>query len=183
MKTQSEIIKRCLKGDENAFSTIYHQYASKMMVVCIRYSHDREEAKDLLQEGFIRVFQHLNQFKGEGSFEGWIKRIIVNVALEFYRKNTNQRQLYEISSDYEEQHPISSEDILSNIHARDLLNLVQKLPPTYRMIFNLYEFEGFKHQEIANQLGISEGTSKSNLFDARKILQRLVSEMMKEIKY
>jgi RNA polymerase sigma-70 factor (ECF subfamily) len=92
LKTQEEIIKRCLKGDETAFSTLYHQFSSKMMVVCTRYSSDYESAQDLLQEGFIRVFQHLHQFKNEGSLEGWIRRIIVNLALETYRKNVNLRQ-------------------------------------------------------------------------------------------
>ncbi|WP_026993836.1 RNA polymerase sigma factor [Flectobacillus major] len=182
MKTQSEIIKRCLRGDEQAYSTLYHQYASKMMVVCVRYSSNFEEAKDLLQEGFMRVFQHLDQFKGEGSLEGWIRRIIVNVALEFYRKNVHNRSLGHLPTDYDSHHPVAAEEILSRIHAEELLELVQKLPPTYRLIFNLYEFEGFKHHEIASQLGISEGTSKSNLFDARKLLQKWVSQMMYDIK-
>ena len=178
MKTQEEIIKRCLKGDETAFSTLYLQFSSKMMVVCTRYSSDYESAQDLLQEGFIRVFQHLHQFKNEGSLEGWIRRIIVNLALETYRKNVNLRHQAELPSEYESEHPLSAEDILSQLNANELLSLVQQLPPTYRLVFNLYEFEGAKHHEIAQQLGISEGTSKSNLHDAKKLLQKWVSKLM-----
>ncbi len=181
MKTQEEVIKQCLKGDESAYSILYHQFASKMMVVCLRYASDYESAQDLLQEGFIRVFQNLHQFKNEGSFEGWVRRIMVNLALETYRKNANIRNTIELPSDYESQHLLSSEDILSQLSANELLEMIQQLPPTYRLVFNLYEFEGAKHHEIAQQLGISEGTSKSNLHDAKKLLQKWVSKLMYDI--
>lgn len=183
MKTETEIIKRCLKGDEKAYSTLYKLFASKMMLVCLRYASSTDEAKDLLQEGFIRVFQHLYQYKGEGSLEGWIRKIMVNVSLEFYRKkNTNYTSIDLQLESNTYNALVSTEDILSKLQAEELLTLVQKLPPTYRLVFNLYEFEGYKHHEIAQKLGITEGTSKSNLHDARRILQRWVTQLMDNTK-
>ncbi|AXE21498.1 hypothetical protein DR864_11140 [Runella rosea] len=154
-----------------------------MMVVCKRYVSDYEDAKDLLQEGFMKVFQELHRFRNEGSFEGWIRRIMVNVSLEHYKKMVKlHHQLDDISLLNDHSQPIADEDIESQLSADELLLLVQSLPPSYRMVFNLYVFEGFKHQEIAKQLGIGEGTSKSNLQDARRLLQKKILTMNKEAK-
>jgi RNA polymerase sigma-70 factor (ECF subfamily) len=146
-----------------------------MLPVCIRYSNDKEEAEEILQEGFIKVFTHIGQFRREGSFEGWVRRIIVNAALQRYREKA---RMYPVVSLQEEiSVTATSNETYANIGYKDLLVLVQKLPPAYRLVFNLYVFEGMKHREIAEALKISEGTSKSNLYDARLILQREIMKL------
>jgi len=180
---ESQLIKACLRGEAFAYKRLYQKYAPKMMVVCKRYVSDYEDAKDLLQEGFMKVFQELHRFRNEGSFEGWIRRIMVNVSLEHYKKTVKLgHQLDDISLLNDHSQPTADQDIESQLSADELLLLVQSLPPSYRMVFNLYVFEGFKHQEIAKQLGIGEGTSKSNLQDARRLLQKKILTMNKEAK-
>ena len=174
--SEEEILKQCLKGDRAFQKILYNRYAGKMLAVCFRYADGREEAEDVLQEGFITVFEKLHQFRGEGSFEGWIRKIMVNKSLEHYRKGS--RMFTRVHIEEESNQFISSEDILSNISSKELLEIVQELPPVYKMVFNLFAFEGMKHKEIAEQLGISEGTSKSNLSDARTILKRKVKLLM-----
>jgi RNA polymerase sigma-70 factor (ECF subfamily) len=174
---EEDLIKGCLKRDRNFQQALYKRYAAKMLVVCSRYVNKRDDAEDILQEGFITVFEKLDQFRSEGSLEGWIRRVMVNKSIEHYRKATKMYTTVNIDNtpDYEF---LSSEDIISNISSKELLELVQELTPVYRMIFNLYVFEGMKHKEIARQLGIAEGTSKSNLSDARAVLQRKVKRLM-----
>ena len=136
----------------------------------MRYAKNREEAEEILLEGFLRVFTYLQKFKGTGSFEGWVRKIMVNCALLRYR---NKSHLYPvIQLDAERMDAISEPDIFSKLDTKELTLLVQSLPAGYRIVFNLYVFEGYKHREIAEALGISEGTSKSNLSDARSILQK-----------
>jgi RNA polymerase sigma-70 factor (ECF subfamily) len=147
-----------------------------MFVVCLRYSKNKEEAEEIVQEGFMKVFSFLHQFRSEGSFEGWIKKIMVNCALQRYRSKPQMHAIVDIESSEVEQ--ISNEDILSKLGVKELLNMVQMLPPAYRMVFNLYVFEGMKHKEIAELLGIAEGTSKSNLSDARTLLQKAVNKSL-----
>lgn len=181
--SESQLIKACLRGEASAYEDLYRRYAPKMMVVCKRYVGDYEDAKDLLQEGFMKVFQELHRFRNEGSFEGWIRRIMVNVSLEHYKKIVKpNHQLEDISLLNDHSQPATDQNIESQLSADELLLLVQALPPTYRMVFNLYVFEGFKHHEIAKLLGIGEGTSKSNLQDARRILQKKILTMNKEAK-
>jgi RNA polymerase sigma-70 factor, ECF subfamily len=166
------------KGNIHVFEDIYQALSPKMFGVCLRYASSKEEAKDILQDSFIKIYHQLKTFRGDGSFEGWARRIVVNTALEYFRTNTkwqnvplnDAEQVFEIEND---------EDILSDLSFQEMLLLVQELPPTYRMVFNLYAFEGMKHREIAQELGISEGTSKSNLSDARRILQRKLSSILK----
>ena len=174
--SEEHLIKGCLKGDRNFQQALYKRYAPKMFVVCYRYANSKAEAEDVLQEGFITVFEKLNQFRGEGSFEGWIRRIMVNKSIEHYRKAT--RMYTTINIEDTSAQFLSSEDIISNISSKELLVLIQELSPVYRVIFNLFAFEGMKHKEIAEQLGISEGTSKSNLSDARTILQGKLKQLM-----
>ncbi len=146
-----------------------------MFGVCLRYGKDRNEAEEIMQEGFIKVFASLQQFRSEGSFEGWIKRIMVTTALGHLR---SRPPLHAIVSDDSSaaSHVHERETIESNLNAKELLALVQSLPSAYRSVFNLYVFEGYQHKEIADMLGISEGTSKSNLYDARRWLkQRLAT--------
>ena len=167
---QHFIIKGCLSGDRASQAKLYNLYARKMMGVCMWYAKNREEAEEILQDGFMRVFSYLHKFRGEGSFEGWIRAIMVSAALSRYRnKSSHLRPVVQFDSNYHEM----SEDagFISQYDEKELVKLVQTLTPAYRMVFNLYVFEGMKHREIAEALKISEGTSKSNLADARKILQ------------
>jgi RNA polymerase sigma factor (sigma-70 family) len=144
------------------------------MILCLRYSKNTTEAEEILQDGFIRVFRFIGQFKGEGSFEGWLRKIMVNCALQKLRSQLNLRPLVPFSTTYHEE-PYE-DDIVENISGKEMLQMVQALPPAYRMVFNLYHFEGYKHREIAAMLGIEEGTSKSNLAQAKRILQKAVKK-------
>jgi RNA polymerase sigma factor (sigma-70 family) len=166
------LIDACVAGDRIGQNRLYKQFATQMLGVCFRYSRSRQEAEDTLLEGFMKVFENLRQFRKEGSLEGWIRRIMVNTALEKYRKNQKERNVIPI--DEVREIAGNREEVLSEIGVKELNRMIQKLPPCCQMVFNLYVFEGLKHREIAAELGISEGTSKSNLFDARAILQREV---------
>jgi RNA polymerase sigma factor (sigma-70 family) len=152
-----------------------------MYGVCLRYAKDSDEAEDIMQEGFIRVFNKISQFEFKGSFEGWIKRIMVNTALEKFRKND---RLYPVEEMRIFESVEYAEETISSISANDLLRIIQELPPRYKMVFNLFAIEGYSHLEIAEMMSISEGTSKSNLSRARVILQKNVVEYFGEkIKY
>ncbi len=167
-----KIIKDCASGDSKAQETLYTLFAPEMFGVCLRYAKDRAEAEDNLQEGFVKVFTHINKFRHEGSLEGWIRRIMVNVSLERYRK---QKMLYPVEDIGKYDVQIMSNNIIEQITAGELLLLVQQLPPRYRMVFNLYVFEEMSHQEISKVMGINTGTSKSNLARARNILKRKIT--------
>lgn len=143
-----------------------------MYAVCLRYSQNQDQAKDLLQEGFIRVFQNLNTFKGEGSFEGWVRRIMVNGCLESLRKPEN-KIFHEDVNDVESE--LSYEPNMRKLDVQYVLRKIQELAPGYRAVFNLFVVEGYQHQEIAEMLGISESTSKSQLSRARKLLQEMLA--------
>jgi len=142
-----------------------------MFGLCLQYSDNYDDAKDILQEGFIKVFQKLGQFDHRGSFEGWIRRIMINTALEKYRSDLHLFPITEREMKKEEQ---TYEGTLERLTAGDLVRLVQELSPRYRMVFNLYAIEGYTHKEISEMLGITVGTSKSNLARARGILQEKV---------
>lgn len=180
---ENQLIKSCLKGESSGYNALYAMYAPKMLVVCSRYVSDFNDAQDLLQEGFIKVFEELHRFRNEGSLEGWIRKIMVNSALNHHKKYSNiQYQTDDISQLKYDVPDESNIDIESQLNNEMLLGLVQTLSPAYRMVFNLYVFEGYKHHEIAKQLGIGEGTSKSNLQDARRILQQKINTLNKETK-
>ena len=164
------LVKGCIVGERPSQAKLYNLYASKMFAVCMRYAKSREEAEEIMQEGFMRVFTYIKQFKGIGSLEGWIRKIMVNCALLRYQKKIHLAPVFELNT--EQCNTADDADIISNINAKELLKLIQTLTPAYRMVFNLYVFEGMKHREIAEVLGISEGTSKSNLSDARTVLQK-----------
>jgi RNA polymerase sigma-70 factor (ECF subfamily) len=151
---------------------MYKLLAPKMFVVCQRYTKTREEAEEVLQEGFVKMFEHMHQYKFAGPFEGWVRRIMVNCAMQRYRKKTPLHAV--VNNDDSGREYTDAENISAQLSAKELLLLVRQLPPAYQMVFNLYVFEGMKHREIAEMLGISEGTSKSNLSDARVILQKAV---------
>ena len=148
-----------------------------MYGVCLRYSKDATEAEDNLQDGFIRVFTKIDQFGFKGSFEGWMRRIMVNTSLEKFRKSNH---LYPVEDMMVFESIQYSEETLSGISADDLMKIIQQLPPRYRMVFNLFVMEGMNHKEISKEMNIAQGTSKSNLARARDILKRKVTELYGE---
>ena len=168
---QQHIIKGCIAGDRSAQAQLYNLYARKMMGVCSWYAHNKEEAEEILQDGFMRVFNYIHKFNGTGSFEGWMRRIMVNAALLKYRsKLSHLRPVIEFNPD---RHDASDNvSVIERLEVKELVSIVQCLTPAYRMVFSLFVLEGMKHREIAELLGISEGTSKSNLAAARVILQK-----------
>ncbi len=174
-----KIIKDCKKNRPEAQRKLYDHFSGKMFGVCLQYAKDYTEAEDILQDGFIKVFTKISQFDFKGSFEGWVRRIMVNCALERFRK---QNMLYSVSDIQDYDYKFSCDDVLGEISGRELLNLVQELSPQYKIVFNLYAIEGYSHQEIGEKLNISVGTSKSNLSRARVILQDKVAELYKEKK-
>lgn len=173
MTDLEETIKKCASGDRKAQTALYNQFASKMYGVCLNYSKDATEAEDNLQDGFIRVFTKIDQYGFKGSFEGWMRRIMVNTSLEKFRKNNH---LHPVEDMMVFENVQIAEETISTISADDLLKIIQELPPRYKMVFNLYAIEGYSHQEIAKLMDINEGTSKSNLSRARVILQKKVIE-------
>lgn len=166
----NDIIKACQKGDRSAQKALYEQFAPGMLGVCTRYAKDRESAEDFLQDGFIRVFEKIGMFRFQGSFEGWMRRIMVNMIIESYRKAGIKTELKNDFPDVTEE-PISDMDEVDQPSMDLLLSLVQQLPERYRLVFNLHVMEELTHDEIAERLNISAGTSKSNLSRARKWLQ------------
>lgn len=173
--TIPELISRCRAGERKAQEMLYKQFASKMLGVCLRYATDRMEAEDMLQNGFIRVFQKLADYRGEGSFEGWIRRIMVHCSIEYYRKHHKMMQVVDFESEGLDVAVDAS--ALARLGAAEMMALVQTLSPGYRMVFNLYAIEGYSHREISETMGISEGASKSQLSRARAILRELVIKM------
>ena len=150
---------------------LYRRFSPRMYAVCLRYAGNAEEAEDILQEGFIKVFKKLNSFRSEGSFEGWVRRIFVNTAIEHFRR---KRYLMPVTEKEENSIEGKYLSVLDDLAARDIMALVQDLSPGYRTVFNLYVVEGYTHKEIADMMGISEGTSKSQLSRAKVILQDMV---------
>jgi RNA polymerase sigma-70 factor (ECF subfamily) len=147
--------------------------------VCLRYAANAEEAEDILQEGFVKVFKKLSSFRSEGSFEGWIRRIFVNTSIEYFRRKNYLQPITEREEATVEGKYLS---VLDNLAERDIISLVQQLSPGYRTVFNMYVVEGYTHKEIADSLGISEGTSKSQLSRAKLILQGLVQQHIEKRK-
>ncbi len=174
--SDQELITGCLRGERRFEEGLYNQHGSTMFSICLRYANDYYQAEDMLQEGFIKVFNNLKNFRSEGSFEGWMKRIFVNTAIEWLRRNKVMNEMQEI-----ENVPlhIVQEDCFSQLAADDLMKLIQSLSPGYRTVFNLYAIEGYSHKEIGEMMNINEGTSKSQLARARYILQKMVVQSNK----
>lgn len=168
------LITDCKAGKREAQSRLYQLYAPILFGVCLRYSRDRTEAEDSLHEGFVLIFNKIDQFAFKGSFEGWMKKIMVNLSLEKCRTRFKMQSVQDISI-YDSQ--LADADVYAEMNAVKLLELIQNLPPQYRLVFNMYAIDGYSHKEISQKLGIAEGTSKSNLARARKILQDKVVEM------
>jgi RNA polymerase sigma factor (sigma-70 family) len=171
------LINGCLTRDRSCQKRIYDIYGPSMMTLCLRYSKNREEAEEILQDGFLQMYTCINQFKNLGTFEGWFRKIMINCALQRFRGRSNRYNMLAFSED---QLFISIEnDYLDRLGEQELIRMIQALPPAYRMVFNLYVFEGLKHREIASLLNITEGTSKSNLSDARNILKKQLTPVLK----
>jgi RNA polymerase sigma-70 factor (ECF subfamily) len=170
---ENDWIEGCKRQNRDAQRSIYELYSGKMYSLCCRYIKDKMEAEDVLVISFTKVFNRIDQFKGEGSFEGWLRRIIVNESLSYLRKN---KSMY-LETDIEALDREPNFEALDNqLEAEDLLKMIEALPTGYRVVFNLYAIDGFSHQEIADQLGISENTSKSQLSRARAQLQKRLIE-------
>jgi len=176
--TEEELLEGCRHGKPSAQRGLYDRLAPKMLGVCMRYIKDREEAEHVMIGGIVKVFDKLDQFKSEGSFEGWVRRIVVNDCLMYIRKNRNMSLETDIETVTEHPDLRIMEDSLSQ---EDLLKLIGELPVGYRTVFNLYAIEGYSHSEISKQLDISENTSKSQLSRARKWLQTRLAEIESEI--
>ena len=176
---ESDLISGCISGDRKMQRELYERYSAKMFGVCLRYAGSTEEAEDILQEGFIKVFRKIGSYRGEGSFEGWIRRIFVNTAIEQFRRKTYMQPITEREENSVEATYVS---VLDNLAEKDIVKLVQQLSPGYRTVFNMYVVEGYTHRQIADALGISEGTSKSQLSRAKIILQDLVRKHIEKKK-
>lgn len=169
--TERELIKGCLKRDRAAQQQLFDLYASKMYAICYRYVKHAMEAEDVLVVAFTKIFDRIDQFKGEGSFEGWIRKVVVNEALTHLRK---ARTMYlETELQAADREP-DYDQMSDHLEAEDLLKMIQELPAGYRIVFNMYAIDGYSHKEIAEQLGISENTSKSQLSRARVYLQKML---------
>ncbi len=177
MLNQELLIKGCIDGDRKCQQKLYEAFYGKMMVVCMRYTKDRDEALDVFQDAFIKVFNNLANYGNNGSFEGWVRRIMVNTSIDHIRKNKRLNEMIsineEITASIEDEE--GGEDLLDKVSFDDVLVSVQSLSPAYKSVFNMYVVDGFSHKEISESLGISEGTSKSNLFKAKMNLKKLLT--------
>lgn len=177
LERETKLIQECISGRRHSQNELYSLYAPKMLGVCMRYARTKEEAEEILQEGFMQVFSSLRTFRHEGSFEGWIRRIMVFTCIKHYR---GKGKMYPIlPAESMDENACTDETATAEISTKELMKMVQQLPPAYRLVFNLYVFEGMKHREIAELLGISEGTSKSNLYDAKALLQKAIISSQK----
>jgi RNA polymerase sigma factor (sigma-70 family) len=169
------LANKCIDGDQRAQRKLFEMYAPKMMGVCLRYMKDHAQAEDVLQDGFVKVFTKLEKYSGEGSLEGWVRRIMVNTALDQLRKS-NKFQA-NVSMDDVSYKVESSDDVLSSLIEEDLLKLIQEMPTGYKTVFNMFAIEGFSHKEIGEKLGVSENTSKSQYSRAKAYLRIKVEEL------
>ena len=178
--SESDLIKGCINGDRRMQEELYTRFAPKMYAVCLRYANNADDAQDLLQEGFIKIYRNLHRFRAEGSFEGWIRRVFVNTSIEHFRKKSARLSM--VSE--KEENTIEDTDItaLESLAEKDIIAIVQELSPGYRTVFNLYVIEGYSHKEIVELLGISEGTSKSQLARAKSVLQKKVAQYLSDTK-
>lgn len=169
--TDEQIVKGCIEKNAIAQKNLYEKFARKMMGVCLRYCDSSEEAEDVVQNGFISIFENIESFKGTGSLEGWVRKIMVNTALTNIRKNKKLKQNIELDS---VEFMIPSNSHSESLEAKDLLKIIQTLPIGFKTVFNLYAIEGYSHKEIGEMLNISEGTSKSQYSRAKAHLQKII---------
>jgi len=178
MVSEKDLIEGCQKGKAKLQKLLYERYAPKMLGVCMRYFNSKEEAQDALQDGFVKVYTKINNFRGQGSFEGWIRRIMVNTSLNLIRSNL-KHQYHEDVADARIQ--IADFNVeFDQFNVQDIMKLIQDLPNGYRVVFNMYEIDGFSHKEIAEELNVSINTSKSQLLKARRSLRAGLEKLHKE---
>lgn len=170
---EGDFISACVREEKWAQKQLYVDHYGSMMGVCLRYAGDSDEALDILHEGFIKVFKNIGKYKAGTSLSAWIRRIMINTAIDYYRKKSRRR-----TDDLEQAFSLSSNDpdAVSNCGEKEILESIQKLSPAYRTVFNMYVIEGYSHREIADKLEISESTSRSNLVKARLKLQALIEQ-------
>ncbi|MEO5783372.1 MAG: RNA polymerase sigma factor [Ginsengibacter sp.] len=152
---------------------LYHRFSPKMYSVCLRYSGNADDARDLLQEGFIKIFKNLSKYRGDGSFEGWIRRIFVNTSIEHFRKKV---YLQDVTETQERTLEDKEWNVLDDLAEKDIMKMIHQLSPGYKAVFNMHVIEGYSHKEIADILGINEGTSKSQLARAKMVLKKMVHD-------
>ncbi len=173
---ESDLIRGCINGDRKMQELLYNRFSPKMYAVCLRYANTTDDARDLLQEGFIKIFKNLEKYRGDGSFEGWIRRIFVNTSIEHFRKAVNTQSVTEA---HENTFEDKEWNAFENLAQKDIFNMIQALSPGYKQVFNMYVIEGYSHKEIGDIMGINEGTSKSQLARAKALLQKMVKEKLK----
>jgi RNA polymerase sigma factor (sigma-70 family) len=173
--SEAEIITGCLKNNRKHQEMLYDRYAAVMYAICIRYTHNRDNALDILQDGFVKVFDRMSSFQGAGSFEGWMKKIFIHTAINYYHKVRHLSEHFQDTTEI----PINisdQADAISKLSEKEILELIAALPDGYRIVFNLYVIEGYDHEEIAQLLGIASSTSRSQLLKARRVLQQKLKE-------
>ncbi|MDD2244797.1 MAG: RNA polymerase sigma factor [Dysgonamonadaceae bacterium] len=177
----SQLIAACKKQNRNAQKELYEQFAPKMMGVCLRYSNSRENAEDLLHDGFIQVFTHISSYQGKGSFEGWLRRIFVNLALQNFREEKKSKLINSDVSDLNIEivdHVDESIEDIMGISNSDILKMINELPQGYKIVFNLYVFEDMSHREIGQMLGITEASSRSQYSRAKSFLKKKIQTIL-----
>lgn len=170
----------CLRNDRKQQELLYRTLAPKMLAVCMRYAKDRDEAQDILQEGFIKMFNNVHKYRGDGNLEGWIRRIMVHTAISRYRKLKPMVLVEDMAENHEE---ATTSQNANNLEVNDLMELIQQLPQAYRSVFNLYAIEGYSHQEIGHKLGITELLSRTTLYRARNILKEKLAQLTGNERY
>lgn len=171
-----ELIEGCLKGDRRAQEALYKKMFGTMMAVCMRYAGQRDDALDALNQSFLKVFQRIHEFRGEGSFEGWVRRIVFTTVMDLLKTRVRFQEKHVMDEPEYPVEPMAD----SRLQAADLMRLIQSLPETTRLIFNLFAIEGYKHQEIAKELNIQEGTSKWHVSEARRILKQKIKQIQED---
>lgn len=171
--SDSDLIKGSIDGNRHIQELLYKKFSGKMYGVCLRYAGNESDANDIMQDGFIKVFNNLEKFRGDGSFEGWIRRIIVNTSIEHFRRKKKTFNITETQENYIEDTSLDALDVLAT---KDLMHIINELPPGYKMVFNMHIIEGYSHKEIADTLGITEGTSKSQLARAKGVLRKIIED-------
>ena len=177
--TEDQLVRGCVLKNEAAQKAVFDLYAGRMLGVCMRYARNSADAEDMLQDAFIKVFDKIKQFKGEGSFEGWIRKIVVNTALKKYSLIRYDKEIIGHEGVDTEQFFSTEQGAYSHLLEKELLQLINNLPDGYRFVFNMYVIEGYSHDEIANLLGIQSGTSRSQLAKARMMLQKQILQIQK----
>ncbi len=176
----SRMWEGCLRNERKEQEALYRALAPKMLAVCMRYANDKDEAQDILQEGFIKMFNNVHKYRGDGNLEGWIRRIMVHTAISRYRK---LKPMVLVEDMAENDLDVSASNNANNLEVNDLMKLVQQLPNTYRSVFNLYAIEGYSHQEIGTKLGITELLSRTTLYRARNILKEKLLQLTSTEQY